>query len=133
MPMLAFVDMRVFFFTEAAWYSSMLVLSMFSVQRFGSLEGIGAAFVFTYLLLLLYSFRYVRRRLGFRASRSVITTWLSGLALLLLASAWTWNDVRVRWPSAYALILSAFALCWLSLVKTERRKALFALSWAKTE
>jgi O-antigen/teichoic acid export membrane protein len=133
MPMLAFADMKTFFWTEVMWHAAFLTISIGTLLGGYSLEGIGVAFMMAYLIYLAYTFHYARTRHGFALPRSLIFTWLGGLALVLGASWQTWVSTRVMWTSAVLWMGAGFGFVWLALSAQERRQIrLSALSMIRT-
>jgi len=122
MPMLAYADMKTFFWTEIIWNAAFLGLAAGMVVATHSLEGIGVAFVLTYLTYLAYTFHYARTRHCLKLQRPMVLCWLGGLALILGASWQTWLSTRVMWPSAALWMGAGFGFAWLALSVEERRQ-----------
>lgn len=107
-PMLAFNEMRRFFWTEAAFNVGSAVASWVWLASGGSIEGLGVIFVALYALYLPLMLGYVARCHRFRVQKSDVAAFLAGLALVLGLSRLAWEDVEVRPLSAVAcFVLSA--------------------------
>ena len=127
MPVLAYADMRIFFFTETLWSVGFVTLSALAVFGFDSLEGIGVGFLVLYGLYMVYYFGYSRARHGFRMSALDRITWAVGLLLIVAVSWYTWSDTEVYWLSAGVWVCAACGFSILFLSGSERRKGLSLL------
>jgi O-antigen/teichoic acid export membrane protein len=124
MPMLAFADMRVFFWTEVLWHAGFLASAALALFAFSSMQGIGVGFVLAYVVLLAYYLHYARSRHHLQFTRRMVGSWLLGLALVAGASLHTWSDTRVDWFAAPLWIGVAITFSGLSLNRSERREML---------
>ncbi len=119
-PAIARANMRTFFLTDGGWWIAFTAGSVFSVTMFHSLEGIGITFVGLYLAYLGYYVHYAFVKHAFRFDRRTRNAWLGGLAVLLVAAGYTWNQSRVEWPAAIAFIGIACLLSAAFLTPSER-------------
>lgn len=128
MPILAYADMKVFFWTQLFWSGGFMALSVSALLGFGMSQGIGVGFLVMYAATLAYNLHYVHSRHGLRLTRAMVIPWLLGLAVIVGASASTWSDTQTNWPVALLWIAGAVLFSWLALAKSERtgiRDALF--------
>jgi O-antigen/teichoic acid export membrane protein len=124
MPMLAFADMKVFFWAEVLWSAVFLVSAGLALLVFNSMQGIGVGFLLAYVGYVAYCLHYVRSRHHLRLSRQIVRFWLLGLALVVGVSWHTWSDTHVDWVAAFLWISAAIAVSWLSLTQNERTEIL---------
>lgn len=127
MPVLAYADMKVFFWTELLWYGGFLAFAALALFGFDSMQGIGVGFLIISALCLAYYVHYVRSRHQYPFTRGIIVPWVIGLALIVGASWHTWSETRVNWFAALLWIGVAVSLSWLSLNRNERRETLRTL------
>lgn len=99
-PMVAYADMRTYLWTEVLWGGLMLGGAAISVLGFHSLEGVGISFIGVYITYLGYTLFYVYRRHHLQLERRTVVQWLIGLAVVVSASAQTWNASQVNWVTA---------------------------------
>lgn len=85
MPMLAYADLKTFFWTELTIYASFLALSMISLKYFNSLTGIGISFLVMYLGNSMFTWWYARSKYQLRLGKSSLA-WLVGLCMILIVS-----------------------------------------------
>jgi O-antigen/teichoic acid export membrane protein len=124
MPMLAYADMRVFFWTEFLAYAGFLAFAALALFAFSSIQGIGIGSLLVDTLGLVYYLYYASSRHQFPLTKDVVTPWLLGLALVVGASAYTWSHTQVEWFIAPLWIGAAVSFSWLSLNRNERRDVL---------
>jgi O-antigen/teichoic acid export membrane protein len=105
-PMLAFADMKTFFWSELISNSFLIAASYFALQSALGLEGIGISFVLLYAFYLGYTLWYARSKLGFSWSIPAFLFWLGGFLLLCLVSYFCWNDSVFDWRSALKLLVT---------------------------
>ncbi len=103
-PMLAFSDMKWFFWTDLLFSMAMLATASAWVLSGGGIQGLGLLFMVLYALYLPVMVYYVWRMHGFIWHRCDVLQFLAGLALVMILSAMTWNDVTVKWSSVGALL-----------------------------
>lgn len=123
MPVLAYANMRVFFWTEMLWNGGFLIFAALSLFVFGSMQGIGTGFLIMYVLSFAFYLYYARIRYQFRMTKAIGVTWLTGLALVVGASWYTWSDSTVDWIAAFLWIIAAAAFSLLALNRRERGEA----------
>jgi hypothetical protein len=122
MPMLAYADMKAFFWTEIIWNVTFLGLAAGMIARTHSLQWIGVAFAFNVLIYLAYTFHYARTRHCLKLHRPMVLSWLGGLALILGSSWQTWSATKVNWATAGLWIGVVVCFAWLALSVEERRQ-----------
>lgn len=123
-PMVAYANMRVYFWTECLWHGGFLAFAALALFGFSSMQGIGIGYLMVCATYLVYCLYYARTRHRFPLTRAVIVPWLLGLALLVGASAHTWSYTHVDWFTAPLWIGAAVSFSWLSLNRNERRGVL---------
>lgn len=94
-PMLAFREMRWFFWTEVLLSLGMLACIWAWVAHGGSVEGLGALFMALYIFYALLMSLYVRRQHGFQWHRFELAWLLAGVALVLTSSLLSWSAIRL--------------------------------------
>lgn len=124
MPMLAYPNMRVYFWTENLWWAGFLLFSFFGLAVFGSMEFIGVGFVILYALVLPYFVHYSRSRHGITMTKRLSVSWFSGLALVVGASATSWTGNQMNWVITIFWLAATVLFMWLSLNRGERRRLL---------
>lgn len=122
MPMLAYADMKNFFWTELLWYIGFLILSAIAVFYYDDMQGIGVAFLMLYAFYLFYTIFYANKKHKVILGKKVVIHWLLGLLLIVLASWQTWSDVDVNYISAPFWIIVALIFSWAVLEKDEKSK-----------
>lgn len=120
MPMLAYANMRVFFWTELLWNGGFFIFAALALFIFGSMQGIGVGFLLMYIFYLSFYLYYARARYHFRMTRAIGVAWLAGLAVVAGASWYTWSDSTIDWVAAFTWITVAVVLSLLSLSSSER-------------
>lgn len=123
MPMLAYARMRAYLIAESMWYIGFVILSIISVYFFDSIEGVGAAFLFMYVIYFGYAFYYSTRYLDFKANRRMSLICILGIALVTIASIITWNESAVDLFSVTTFIAAAIAFVLLIPNRRQRQKA----------
>lgn len=105
-PMLAFSDMKWFFWSESLHSLGMAGAAWLWLSRGGSVEALGVLFLLTYVIYLPVMVYYAWASHGFVWKPEEVRRFLMGLALVLLLSAVTWQDHQVRWlPIALVVLL----------------------------
>jgi PST family polysaccharide transporter len=120
MPILAFADMRVFFWTESLWYAGFIGFGVLSMVQADDIQVIGQGFLILYALYLAFVFYYSRSRHGFGLQRKASAYWFLGLGLIIAAVWQTWSYVEVNWPETVAWLLISFAFPFATLTARER-------------
>ena len=120
-PMLAYADMKTFFWTELIWDSLLLGFSATAVLGFHWLPGVGVGFVLLYSSYLVYTFWYTHRRFHLMLDRATVLQWLVGLILIVGASVQTWNDQQVQWPTLVFWLVLTLGFSGFVLNERERQ------------
>lgn len=102
-PMIAFNEMRWFFWTELAFFLGLAGAGWAWLAGGGSVEGLGALFLFLYATYLVTMCFYVGSQHGFRFRPGEVARFGAGLALVLVSSSLTWDAVEVA-PGRVALV-----------------------------
>jgi O-antigen/teichoic acid export membrane protein len=130
MPVLAYADVKVFFWTELLANLSLAIFAALALSYFGSMQGIGVGFLLMYIAYSAYYLQYSRSRHRLRLTKAMTLPWVLGLALIVGASWYTWSDTRVAWFAAPLWICVAAAFSWVSLTRNEREVMLrMVLRW----
>lgn len=132
MPVLAYADMKVFFWTELLWSVGFLAFATLALSRFGSIQGLGAGFLLMYAVILAYYLHYARSRHQLPLTRATVGPWLIGLTLVVGASWYTWSDTQVHWVGALLWVGVAASLSWTSVHRSERKEMFHMLLRRKT-
>ncbi len=122
MPMLAYADMKSFFWTELFWNMGFLIMSSVAVFYYNDLQIIGIAFLLLYAIYFVYTIFYAYKKHKVVLANKVLVHWLLGLLLIVLASLQTWNNRNVDWISAPIWIGIAIGFSWMALNKNEKSK-----------
>jgi O-antigen/teichoic acid export membrane protein len=122
MPMLAYGDMKVFFWTESLWYIGFLILSYIGIFYFNDTQMIGIAFLILYAFLFVYTIFYAHNKHSVVLTSNFLVHWILGLLLIIVASWQTWGDTQVNWISAPIWIAVAIGFSWMTLNKEEKSK-----------
>ena len=104
-PMLAFGEMKWYFWMEAAFSLGMAGAMWAWLASGGSIEGLGVLFLVSYVLYLCVMVYYIRIRHGFAGSRSEIARFLCGFAVVLGLTASTWLDQGVRGMPVFLMVV----------------------------
>lgn len=128
MPMLAFPNMRAFFWSEVIANGTFLLLTGLGLFLWHDVDGIGAAFFVNYVLYLAFTYWYAHTRHGFTPGRGLLTAWLAGFVILGALSAWSWTSVRVEPVTTLVATIVTVAFAWLVLPRSERDHFLARLS-----
>ncbi len=122
MPMLAYRDMKVFFWTELLWYLGLLILSYIGIFYYNDLQFIGVAFLILYIFYFVYTLFYAHSKHSVILTSSSLVHWILGLLLIIVASLQTWGDTQVNWISAPIWIAVAIGFSWMTLNRDEKSK-----------
>lgn len=111
-PMLAFNEMRWFFWTEALFNIGLAIVSWAWLARGGQIEGLGIVVLALHACYLPLMWAYLHGRHGFRVRPSELGAFALGLGLVVLASRLTWDApvVEARTALTCAGLGAAFAL-----------------------
>ncbi len=118
----AAADKKALFWSEILWQIGFLGLSLVSLYYFNNLEGVGIAFVFAYIIHLLFTLYYALYRYDYQMSKYLVIRWFSGLAILLGSSFTNWTNKSVNWALAGVWFLIAAIYSWLSLNTSDRKR-----------
>jgi len=122
--MMAYANMKILFWTNFLWHAGFLASTVVALFYFSSMQGIGIGFLITHVIRLAYYLYYSRSRYHFPLTRSTVSPWLLGLALVVGVSWYTWSDTQVDWFAAPLWVGVAASFSWLSLGQNERRDVL---------
>ncbi|QIB91984.1 oligosaccharide flippase family protein [Methanosarcina mazei] len=122
MPMLAYGDMKVFFWTESLWYIGFLILSYIGIFYYNDMQLIGIAFLILYAFLFVYTIFYAHNKHSVVLTSNSVVHWVLGLLLIIVASWQTWGDTQVNWISAPIWIAVAIGFSWMTLNRDEKSK-----------
>jgi O-antigen/teichoic acid export membrane protein len=120
MPMVAYADMRTFFWSEMLWNGGLIGFAGLAVSATGGISLIGVGFLVLYVGYLAFTVCYTARRHGFLPGVSTTLPWALGLSVVVAASLHTWNDQHVRPPVAILWIGLAVAFSLSTLSRGER-------------
>ena len=117
-PMLAFNEMRWFFWTEVILSLGMAGAIWICLLRGGSIEGLGMIFLGLYVIYLLLMTVYARVNHGFRWQVWELGGLVTGFVLVGVMSWLTWTDNSVRtgivgvWLGLVIIYTTLFLLQW---------------------
>ena len=127
-PMLAFRDMKWFFWTDVLFSLSLAISAFLWLTGGGGVEGLGFLFVVLYVAYLIVMIYYVRAHHGFRVGREEIQRFFAGLSMILFLSFLTWRDISLRVLPIGSFFLLGGLFLWLSLPRSTWRHA---MTWLK--
>jgi O-antigen/teichoic acid export membrane protein len=90
-PMLAFNQLKVFFWTEIVWGTGLLVGCYWSVANSNNLEGIGIIVLCCYLSYFIFMIWFAWKKYGFVPSIKASFLSAIGLLLVITTSYFSWN------------------------------------------
>jgi len=93
MPMLAYADMKVFFWTEIAWRGAFTGIAAWSLFQWKDVQGVGIGFLGLYAIHLFYVLHYCRSRHALKLNRRIIWLWSAGLVIIVGASLTYWQKM----------------------------------------
>lgn len=128
MPMLAYADMRSFFWSEVIAKVVLIGLAAISVFGFSSVEGVGVAFLVSYVGYFAFTLLYVRKRLSLRFNLKDGIFWFAGLGVIVIASSLTWQARAIQPIPALAVAILAVAFAFITTAKEERKQLLMLLT-----
>ena len=85
MPMLAYADLKAFFWTELLVYICFLGMTIIAVKYFNSVEGVGISFLLMYIGYSMFTWWYARSKYQLRLDKSSFG-WFIGLSVILVVS-----------------------------------------------
>ena len=119
-PMLAFADLRWFFWSELFFQSFFLIgASLALMIGFAQLEGVAATFCAMYIIYYMVMSVYAAKRHGFVADARTNRSWWAGLGLIVIFSYVTWGDMQVKWYVVVTTFMSAVSYLVFSLKHQE--------------
>ena len=95
-PMVAFNEMKWFFWTDVLFTMGMAIASWVWILSGGGIEGLGFIFTIIYLLYLFFVSFYIYEKHKFILSIKEVVQLVCGLLVILIISAFTWRDISVR-------------------------------------
>lgn len=132
MPMIAYADMRVFFWTEILWHSGLIGAAVLATMVMRDMQVIGFGFLLLYAIYLIYTHNYAHRRYDFSVPRRTGVQWAGGLMLIALASLWTWSELQVDVTSATVCIGVSIVYSIFILDRDERKRIIELLGGKST-
>lgn len=121
--LVARADMRAYLVCEIIWNTLFAIASFWLLPS--GIAGAGPAYVGAYVIYLSALVWRVCGRHSIVFRPDTILQWLSGVAIVLLASVVTWTDTAFQWPSL-GVIACAALFGWVIMRAAERR---FVVSW----
>jgi O-antigen/teichoic acid export membrane protein len=122
-PMLATRDVGAFLGSDLIAHAVFFGSAMFFARVVKPAESAAIGFLISYVVYFALSYAYARSRHGFRFGADGFSLWLAGLVLIIGASANTWTDTTVHFPSATLWIVIAIAFSTGSALYLRRREA----------
>jgi PST family polysaccharide transporter len=98
-PMLAFSEMKWFFWAEAAFSIAMAGTAWLWLSLGGGIEGLGFIFMVLYILYLPAMAMYIRVMHGFLWKAAEVRQFVAALVLVILLSVFTWRAEVVGWET----------------------------------
>jgi hypothetical protein len=120
-PMLAFSEMKWFFWTEVLFSLCMAGATWLWLSLGGGIEGLGLFFMLLYIMYLPAMAFYIWVKHDFIWKAGEVVHFVGALALVLLLSALTWRDANVTWGAVGLLALLGGAFTTASLWGTSWR------------
>jgi len=112
-PMLAFSDMKWFFWTDVLFSIGMAGTAWFWLSLGGGIEGLGVIFLLTYIVYMLVMSYYVWDKHGLVWKMEEVYQFIGGLSLVLIVSVVTWRSINVQWlPLLFLCVGSSLSLIW---------------------
>jgi len=108
-PMLAFRNMKWFFWSDFFLFPGMALSSYWWIDRGGSIEGIGIIFMIFYILYFILMTYYIQRMHQFVWTRDEWLQFLSAVLLILLVSKMTWEHQVIHGYAIFASIAGCAA------------------------
>lgn len=115
LPMLAFGDMKWFFWSETLMNIGLALTSWIWLSMGGGIEGLGVLFLIMYAIHLPLVTWYSWLRLRFTWRLEELTRFSGGLCLVLALSFLSWHDQRVRMLNIASLLVLGALFLVLSL------------------
>jgi hypothetical protein len=122
MPMIAYGDMKGFFWTESLWNLGLLIMSYIGIFYYNDVQMIGIAFLILYAISFMYFIFYVYTKHSVVLTNNSLVHWILGLILIVSATLQTWGDIQVNWLTAPIWIAFSIGFSWMTLKKEEKSK-----------
>lgn len=122
MPMLAYGDMKPFFWTELLWNMGFLILSYSGIFYYNDMQLIGIAFLICYGLYFAYTIHYAHTKHNVDLKGHTLVHWILGLLLIIVVSWQTWEVTQINWISAPFWIIVATGFSLITLNEGEKRE-----------
>jgi hypothetical protein len=123
-PMLAFADLRVFFWTELFWNAGMVIGAWAALFLFHETWMVGAVFLILYVIYGTFCYWYAKVRYGFRLPVREKWLWFSGFAIVVSVSIFMWGEHTLNWPVSILYGGVLFAFLWMGTSRSERERLL---------
>lgn len=120
MPMLAFPDMKTFFWSELIFNLWLVGISAFAIFQYHWIEGIGVVFLLLQIGHISFTYLYTRIKFKIATTTSLVAQWTIGLSLIVATSLNTWNDLAVQWSSALFWLAASVAFSVAILTRKEK-------------
>jgi PST family polysaccharide transporter len=130
--MLAFGDVRDAFRVDATWLGVFLVGSVLALAVLHQQAGVGVAYLFASVIMLVATAAVAIRRYALTPSRRMLATWLAGLGVVLGASWSTWDQTEVAWVGGLVWVGLASLVALAALQPEERRAILNRFTGRRT-
>lgn len=122
MPMLAYADMKTFFWSEMLWNLCFAALSLGALSVLGGdLQWVGVAFLISYLCYFIYALVYVSSRFEIRIPRRAVMQFLAGFAIVVAVSGVAWESDYVNWVWGPVFVFGALVFSGTMLTVEERK------------
>jgi len=127
MPMLSYVQMRLFFWFQFCWNFGFITLSYIALYHFNSIELIGFSFFLLYFLQLISAFIYTKKVMNFLPSLNLWLQLSLSCVFIGLISLWVWDDNQLDWFKIGITSLASLGLLISFISKTEQQTILHLL------
>jgi len=117
MTLIAFARIKIFFWKELSLHLIFLGIGYYAITVRSDLEGLGIGALAINSINLLFLLIYVARDYQFARPKLLISGWLIGLSIILIASWMTWEGVNVSWFKAVFIISVALIHSLLLIFK----------------
>lgn len=121
MPMLAYADLRVFLGSEIIFNFILLAGGGVALKVWGSIEGVGIAFLGHYIIYFVFVLTYAARKYKFKLTVPLLKLWGIGLLIVAVSSFFFWDKTEINLSASLAWISLALFFSWRMLSKNERQ------------
>jgi O-antigen/teichoic acid export membrane protein len=118
-PMLAFADLKLYFWTEVLFQLLFLGGSVLALRYFGEPEGVAVTFSALYVVYYVAMSMYVGRKFSFSLPTRISLNWWAGLILVVSFSFLTWHSTEVDWRIVGMSVLCSTMYLTFSLTRSE--------------